>query len=110
VLGEKSHIDRRRLGLLPPYFYGLWLTISGDAIMQKLILVIVAGAAVASCITSADLALRHCQELGIKPVTPEFNQCYYTTRQTTAGIFWGDNTPMFDPDPSSPYGPYRIYW
>ena len=80
--------------------------------MLKLILVIVAGVAVASCITPADLALRHCQEIGIKPVTPEFNECYYTTRQKLAtgwaGIL-GDNTPMADPDPSSPFGPYRIY-
>jgi hypothetical protein len=84
----------------------------GIAIMLKLILVIVAGVAVASCVTPADLALRHCQELGIKLVTPEFNQCYYTTRQkllANAPIL-GDNTPMEDPDPSSPYGPYRIYW
>jgi len=76
--------------------------------MLKLILVIVAGVAVASCVTTADLALRHCQEMGIKPVTPEFNQCYYTTRDATSG-FMGDNTPVVDPDPSSPYGPYRIY-
>jgi hypothetical protein len=82
----------------------------GIAVMLKLILVIVAGVAVASCVTPADLALRHCQELGIKPVTPEFNQCYYTTRNATAGIILGDNTPMVDQSPSSPYGPYRIYW
>lgn len=78
--------------------------------MLKLIVVLVAGGAVASCITPADLALRHCQEQGIKPVTPQFNQCYYTTVQKANGPILGDNTPMFDPDPSSPYGPYHIYW